>query len=43
VRALASRPHLGDDDLVDERNIGLNVERLGGQIDESQPSCLWSR
>src|SRR5690606_22187755 len=33
VRALASRRELRDDDLVDERNVRLDVEERGRQLD----------
>jgi hypothetical protein len=35
VRSLASRGALGDDDLVNERDVGLHVEDLGGKIDRA--------
>jgi hypothetical protein len=39
VRALASGGQLRDDHLVDQRNVDLDVEHLGGQVDLSRPSC----
>ena len=33
VRALARGGQLGDDDLVDQRDVGLHVEDLGRQLD----------
>ena len=33
VRALARGGELRDDDLVDQRDVGLDVEELGGQLD----------
>ena len=33
VRALAGGGELGDDDLVDQRDVDLDVEDLGGQLD----------
>ncbi len=33
VRALARCCELGDDDLVDQRDVGLDVEQVGGQLD----------
>ena len=33
VRALAGGGQLGHDDLVDQRDVGLDVEDLGGQVD----------
>ena len=35
VRTLARGCELGDDDLVDERNVGLDVEDLGGKVDRA--------
>ncbi len=35
VRALASRRELRDDDLVDERDVRLDVEQRGGQLDRA--------
>ena len=35
VRALAGGGELGDDDLVDQRDVGLHVEELGGQVDRA--------
>ena len=40
VRALASGGALRNDDLVDERNVGLNVEHLGGKIDAADLLAL---
>jgi hypothetical protein len=40
VRSLARCCALGDDDLVDKRNVGLDVERLGGQIDAADLRAL---
>src|SRR5690606_31827848 len=35
VGSLACRSELRDNDLVDQRNVGLNVEQLGGQFDSA--------
>ena len=35
VRALARCCELRDDDLVDQRDVGLDVEQLGGQLDRA--------
>jgi hypothetical protein len=36
VRALACGSELRDDDLVDERNVGLNVEEFGRKLNASR-------
>ena len=40
VGALTSGRLLGDDDLVDQRDVGLHVEDLGGQLDGAVGSAL---
>ena len=39
VRALAGRGELGHDDLVDQRDVDLDVEDLGGQLDRAGGAC----
>ncbi len=40
VRALAGGSELRDDDLVDERNVGLDVEQVLGELDASRLLAL---
>jgi hypothetical protein len=40
VRSLASGSELRDNDLVDERNVGLNVEQVVGELNASRLLAL---